>query len=61
MAYAILTAPYFLKRVEALKTFDRLGHTDSKTTLDIYTHITQKAKAETIEKFENYLKNQRNF
>lgn len=35
---------------------DRLGHTDSKTTLDIYTHVTQKAKAETIEKFENYLK-----
>ncbi len=35
---------------------DRLGHTDIKTTLDIYTHVTQKAKAETIEKFENYLK-----
>lgn len=33
----------------------RLGHTDVKTTMDIYTHVTEKAKAGTIEKFENYL------
>lgn len=33
----------------------RLGHTDVKTTMDIYTHVTEKAKARTIEKFENYL------
>ena len=33
----------------------RLGHTDVKTTMDINTHVTEKAKAGTIEKFENYL------
>lgn len=36
---------------------DRLGHSDVKTTMDIYTHVTQKAKEEAIQKFENYLKN----
>lgn len=35
----------------------RLGHKDVKTTLDVYTHVTKKAKASTIEKFENYLSN----
>lgn len=34
---------------------DRLGHSDVKTTMDIYTHVTQKAKAEAIQKFEKYL------
>lgn len=34
---------------------DRLGHSDVKTTMDIYTHVTQKAKAEAIQKFENYI------
>ena len=34
----------------------RLGHKDVKTTLDVYAHVTKKAKAGTIEKFENYLK-----
>lgn len=33
----------------------RLGHIDMKTTLDVYTHVTEKAKASTIEKFNNYL------
>ncbi|WP_419962631.1 tyrosine-type recombinase/integrase [Psychrobacillus sp. BM2] len=33
----------------------RLGHTDVKSTLDVYTHVTKKAKAETIDKFEKYL------
>lgn len=36
---------------------ERLGHTDVKTTMDIYTHITKKTKASTIDKFEAYLKN----
>lgn len=35
----------------------RLGHKDMKTTLDVYTHVTKKAKASTIEKFNNYLSN----
>ena len=34
---------------------DRLGHKDVKITLEIYTHITQKSKTETIDKFANYL------
>ncbi|MDN4493100.1 site-specific integrase [Ureibacillus aquaedulcis] len=33
----------------------RLGHKDVKTTLEVYTHVTKKAKAETIDKFEKYL------
>ncbi|WHP41463.1 site-specific integrase [Lysinibacillus capsici] len=35
---------------------ERLGHTDIKTTMDIYTHITKKTKSSTMEKFEAYLK-----
>lgn len=34
----------------------RLGHKDVKTTLQIYAHVTKQAKAETIDKFENYIK-----
>lgn len=34
---------------------DRLGHSDVKTTMDIYTHVTKKAKAEAIQKFESYI------
>lgn len=33
----------------------RLGHTDVKTTMDIYTHVTQKAKDEAILKYSSYL------
>lgn len=36
---------------------DRLGHTDVKTTMDIYAHVSEKAKAEAVEKFHNYLNN----
>lgn len=36
---------------------DRLGHSDIKTTMDIYTHLTQEAKTEAIRKFDNYLNN----
>lgn len=34
---------------------DRLGHSDVKTTMDIYTHVTQKAKEDAIQKFESYI------
>lgn len=34
---------------------DRLGHSDVKTTLDIYTHVTKKAKEGVIQKFVDYL------
>ncbi|WP_298468993.1 tyrosine-type recombinase/integrase [uncultured Psychrobacillus sp.] len=33
----------------------RLGHTDVKTTMDIYTHVTQKPKDEAILKFASYI------
>jgi len=33
----------------------RLGHTDVKTTMDIYTHVTQKTKDEAILKYSSYL------
>ena len=35
---------------------ERLGHTDVKTTLEIYTHVTKKTKASTIEKFDTFMK-----
>lgn len=35
----------------------RLGNKDVKTTLDVYAHVTKKAKAETIDKFEKHLSN----
>lgn len=34
---------------------DRLGHSDVKTTMDIYTHVTKKAKDEAIQKFAKYM------
>lgn len=34
---------------------DRLGHSDVKTTMDIYTHVTKKAKEGAIQKFATYL------
>lgn len=37
---------------------DRLGHSLIATTMDIYGHVTQKARKETVAIFENYLKNE---
>lgn len=34
---------------------DRLGHGDIKTTMNIYTHVTKKAKEAAAEKFANYM------
>ncbi|QFF98777.1 site-specific integrase [Psychrobacillus glaciei] len=34
---------------------DRLGHTDIKTTMNVYTHVTQKMKDNTAEKFAKYV------
>lgn len=34
---------------------DRLGHNDIQTTMNIYTHVTEKAKETTVEKFAAYL------
>ncbi|WP_255250303.1 tyrosine-type recombinase/integrase [Lysinibacillus fusiformis] len=34
---------------------ERLGHNNINTTLNIYTHVTKKAKSEAIQKFANYI------
>lgn len=34
---------------------DRLGHSDVKTTMNIYAHVTKKAKEEAILKFSSYI------
>lgn len=36
---------------------DRLGHSNVKTTMDIYTHVTKAAKKDTANKFANYIDN----
>ncbi|MGX6962955.1 site-specific integrase [Vagococcus xieshaowenii] len=36
----------------------RLGHSNIKTTLNIYTHLTQEVKAETANTFANFMKNE---
>lgn len=34
---------------------ERLGHSDIQTTMNIYTHVTQKAKEKTAERFADYV------
>ncbi|BDR32079.1 tyrosine-type recombinase/integrase [Enterococcus faecalis] len=34
---------------------DRLGHSDVQTTLQIYTHVTEKMKNNSGEKFQKYV------
>ncbi|RSU02085.1 site-specific integrase [Vagococcus fessus] len=34
---------------------DRLGHSDIKTTMNIYAHVTENAKEETADKFAKYM------
>lgn len=34
---------------------DRLRHSDVKTTMDIYAHVTVCAKEDAIQRFESYL------
>jgi integrase len=34
---------------------DRIGHTDIKTTMNVYAHVTQKMKDNTVEKFAKYI------
>lgn len=34
---------------------DRLGHSDVKTTMNIYAHVTEKAKEKTAKKFATYM------
>jgi len=46
----LLEAGVGLKEVQ-----DRLGHTDIKTTMNIYAHVSQQAKDGAINKFANYM------
>ena len=36
---------------------ERLGHANIKTTMDIYTHVTEKTKEETADKFLKFMEN----
>ncbi|MDV7693597.1 integrase [Pediococcus parvulus] len=49
-ASALFSAGASIKEVQ-----ERLGHSDVKTTLDIYTHVTQKQNDKAVEKFEKYM------
>ena len=33
----------------------RLGHTDIRTTMDIYTHVSEQKKEETADRFADYM------
>lgn len=46
----LIEAGASMKEVQA-----RLGHANISTTMDIYTHLSQNKKKETVEKFVDYL------
>ena len=41
--------------VDVLTAKEQLGHSDIKTTLEIYTHLDQKFKRRSMNKLDNYL------
>lgn len=45
----------FEAKVTIKEVQDRLGHTDVKTTMNIYAHVTKQAKEEAILKFASYI------
>lgn len=48
--------PFYIEAGATIKEVQtRLGHSSSKTTLDIYTHVTQSKKQEVAQKFANYI------
>ncbi|MDO1604791.1 tyrosine-type recombinase/integrase [Lactobacillus sp. YT155] len=49
-ASALFSAGATIKEVQ-----DRLGHEDAQTTLNIYTHVTEKQDKEAVDKLVNYL------
>ena len=48
----------YLSGVDVLTARDQLGHSDIKTTLEIYTHLDQQYKKKNISKLDEYLQNQ---
>lgn len=47
----------FASGANAKEVQDRLGHTDIKTTLNIYTHVTKDNSEKTLNRFVDYLEN----
>lgn len=47
----------FASGANAKEVQDRLGHTDIKTTLNIYTHVTKDNTEKTVDRFVDYLEN----
>ena len=45
----------FASGATAKEVQERLGHTDIKTTMNIYTHVTEDKRKEAVDKFVNYL------
>ena len=43
--------PLFEAGLSVKKVQARLGHSDIKTTLDIYTHVTERQREKSAEKF----------
>lgn len=49
-ASALFSAGASIKEVQ-----ERLGHEDAQTTLNIYTHVTEKQGKEAVQKLVNFL------
>lgn len=45
----------YISGVEVLTAKEQLGHTDIKTTLDIYTHLDKQYKDKELDKLDEYL------
>ena len=45
----------YLSGVDVLTAKEQLGHSDIKTTLDIYTHLDQEYKQKSIDKLDDYI------
>ena len=41
--------------IEMQNVKDRLGHSDIKTTMNIYTHVTKEAQSETADLFSDFM------
>jgi len=55
MIYAIRIVHYLWSGCQFEGTTRRLGHSDVTTTMNIYAHVTKKAKEEAILKFASYI------
>ena len=51
----------YLSGVDVLTARDQLGHSDIKTTLEIYTHLDQQYKKKNICKLDEYLQNKASY